>query len=68
MAFLLETERLLMRPIKDADLEPVFAYRNDPQVARYQGWDIPYPREKAIRWVANPDVIVPTEPGGRFKP
>ena len=67
MAFLLETKRLLIRPFKDSDLEPLFAYRNDPEAAKYQGWDIPYPREKAINWVTNPDVIVPTEPGGRFK-
>lgn len=67
MSFLLETERLLLRPFKESDLESVFAYRNDPDVARYQGWDIPYPREKAFKWVTNPDLIVPTEAGGRFK-
>ena len=67
MAFMLETERLFIRPFKDSDLDSVLAYRNDPEVARYQGWDIPYPREKAIKWVTNPDVIVPTEPGERFK-
>lgn len=67
MVFLLETERLIIRPFKDSDLDALLAYRNDPEVARYQGWDIPYPREKAIKWVTNPDVIVPTEAGGRFK-
>ena len=67
MPFFLETERLLIRSFQPSDLESVFAYRNDPNVARYQGWDIPYPREKALQWVTNPDVIVPTEPGGRFK-
>jgi RimJ/RimL family protein N-acetyltransferase len=66
MAFLLETERLLIRPYRDSDLEPLFAYRNDPEVAQYQGWDIPYPRERAINWIVNSDVIVPTEPAGRF--
>ncbi len=67
MTFFLETERLILRPFKDADLEVVIAYRNDPDVARFQGWEIPYPDEKAIKWVTNPDVIVPTDPGGRFK-
>ena len=67
MAFLLKTKRLLIRPYKDSDLEPLFAYRNDPEVAMYQGWDIPYPREKAIKEVSGPEVMVPTEPSGRFK-
>lgn len=67
VAFLLETKRLLIRPIKDTDLEPVFAYRNDPQVARYQGWDIPYPRGKVVRWLNAQDISVPTEPGGRLR-
>jgi RimJ/RimL family protein N-acetyltransferase len=66
MTFLLETTRLLIRPFQASDLEPLFAYMNDPQVARYQGWDIPYPREKAIKRVTNPDIIVPTEPGGHL--
>ena len=67
MAFLLETDRLLIRPVKVSDLEPVYAYRNDPLVARYQGWDVPYPREKVVRWVNDPDRTVPAEPGGRLK-
>jgi len=67
MTFLIKTKRLLIRPFKDADLEPLFAYRNDPQVAQYEGWDIPYPRERALNWITNPDPIVPTKPGGRFK-
>ena len=37
MAFMLETKRLLIRPVKVSDLESVYAYRNDPLVARYQG-------------------------------
>jgi len=31
MAFLLETDRLLIRPYKDSDLESLFAYLDDPQ-------------------------------------
>ena len=67
MVFNLETKRLIIRTFRDSDLEVILAYRNDPDVARYQGWDIPYPRDKAIRWITNPDVIIPTEAGGRFK-
>ena len=67
MAFLLEAERLLIRPVKVSDLETVYAYRNDPLVARYQGCDVPYPREKVVRWVNDPDRSAPTKPGGRLK-
>jgi len=49
--FLLETERLTLRQFREEDLEAFLAYRNDPQVAKYQSWDIPYPREKAIEFV-----------------
>lgn len=35
----IESERLLLRRFKDSDLAPFMAYRNDPEVAKYQGWD-----------------------------
>lgn len=35
----LETARLRLRYLKDDDLEAFLAYRNDPQVARYQSWE-----------------------------
>jgi RimJ/RimL family protein N-acetyltransferase len=35
----LETERLILRRFADSDLAPFLAYRNDPQVARYQAWE-----------------------------
>lgn len=43
----LQTARLTLRNFIDADLEIFLAYRNDPVVAKYQGWGVPYPREKA---------------------
>jgi RimJ/RimL family protein N-acetyltransferase len=46
--FLLETDRLLLRRFTDADLDSFLSYRNDPDVARWQGWSVPYPRETAI--------------------
>jgi RimJ/RimL family protein N-acetyltransferase len=67
VAFALETERLLIRPVKDSDVESVYAYRNDPEVARYQGWDLRYPREKVVKWVNKPGPAAPTEPGDVFK-
>lgn len=35
----LETPRLRLRSFQDADLPTFLAYRNDPEVARYQSWD-----------------------------
>ena len=34
-----ETPRLRLRHFTDADLALFMAYRNDPEVARYQGWE-----------------------------
>ena len=33
-----QTERLIVRQFQASDLEPLLAYRNDPEVWRYQGW------------------------------
>ena len=35
----LETERLLLRRLRESDIAPFLAYRNDPEVARYQDWE-----------------------------
>ena len=35
----IESKRLIHRRFKDSDLAPFMAYRNDPEVARYQSWD-----------------------------
>jgi RimJ/RimL family protein N-acetyltransferase len=48
----LETPRLLLRPFQDSDLEPFAAYRSDPEVARYQGWDAPYSLDQAAEFIA----------------
>lgn len=37
----LHTPRLTLRPLTPDDLPAVVAYRNDPEVARYQGWPLP---------------------------
>jgi RimJ/RimL family protein N-acetyltransferase len=36
------TERLRLRPFQVEDLEAFVAYRSDPEVARYQSWDVIY--------------------------
>ncbi len=48
MPFPLETDRLILRQFRDTDLDEFLAYRSDPRVARYQGWDVPYEREKGL--------------------
>jgi RimJ/RimL family protein N-acetyltransferase len=35
----LETGRLLLRRLREPDLAAFLAYRNDPEVARYQDWE-----------------------------
>lgn len=62
--FLLETDRLLIRRFTDDDLEAFLAYRNDPEVERWQGWSIPYARERAIEFIETMKVKDPSEPGG----
>jgi aminoglycoside 6'-N-acetyltransferase len=39
-------EHLVLRPITAADEAAVLAYRNDPAVARFQGWALPYTADR----------------------
>lgn len=48
----LTTDRLTIRFPRESDIDTLTAYRNDPQVAALQDWDLPYPRERAERLVA----------------
>jgi len=61
MKFHLQTDRLILRQFKASDLETFLAYRNDPEVARYQGWEYPYPREKAVVFVQSMITAVPAQ-------
>jgi len=58
------TRRLYLRRFRDTDSAAFAAYRSDPEVARYQGWDAPYPLDRAAKFVAEmatADVDVPGE-------
>lgn len=56
------TARLTLRNFQDQDLEPFCAYRNDPEVAQYQGWEFPYPREKAEKFIKSmKDIALPVQ-------
>lgn len=67
MSFPLETERLIIRPFQDADVDSFLAYRNDPQVAKYQGWTFPYPREKAVEFIAQIKIVSPVAIGVNYQ-
>lgn len=41
------TERLTLRRFRASDAPVLAAYRSDPDIARYQSWDAPFPLEKA---------------------
>lgn len=43
----MRTERLLLRLMRPDDAATHAAYRNDPEIARHQLWELPYPVEKA---------------------
>ena len=49
----LHTPRLTIRMMTVADAEVHTEYRNDPDVARYQVWEMPYPLERAVASLAD---------------
>ena len=63
----LVTERLLLRHFHESDLDAFHAYRNDPEVFKYQGWSVPYLREMAAEFIAVMKDAVPGEEGHWFQ-
>jgi len=63
----LDADELQIRRFNLADVEPFVAYRNDPDVARYQGWDVPYTAEDAARFIAGLAHVSPGRPGTWFQ-
>jgi GNAT superfamily N-acetyltransferase len=53
MKYPLLTPRLSIEPLSIADLASFISYRQDPEIARYQGWDSSYSREKAIELITS---------------
>jgi ribosomal-protein-alanine N-acetyltransferase len=47
----LETERLLVRPVSEADVESVFAYAHNPAVTRYTLWEAHRTTDDTLRFV-----------------
>jgi RimJ/RimL family protein N-acetyltransferase len=61
------TARLVVRRFAAADAATFAAYRSDPEVARYQAWDIPYLVEDAEKFVASLAGLAPGTPGTWFQ-
>jgi RimJ/RimL family protein N-acetyltransferase len=62
----LETERLCLRRLTDADLEAFVEYRDLPQVARYQSWDA-YSVEDGQKLIDSMRSSQPDTPGEWFQ-
>jgi len=62
----LETPRLLLRRFREADLEPFLAYRNRPEVARYQSWLI-WSREQGLELIEDQQQVEPGDFGIWFQ-
>lgn len=43
----IRTERLLLRPVRAGDEVALAERRNDPQVAKFQNWQLPFPADRA---------------------
>ena len=48
----LRTERLLLRVPRVEDTETIVGYRSDPEIARYQDWEMPYDAERGAEKIA----------------
>ena len=59
----LTTERLVLRPFRAGDARTFAAYRSDPDVARYQGWEAPFSLAQAEEFVREIGAADPTAPG-----
>jgi ribosomal-protein-alanine N-acetyltransferase len=51
MNTILETPRLLLRPLTLADAETAFRWTGDPEVARYVSWLPHYSMEDVLEWL-----------------
>lgn len=63
----LVTDRLTIRRFEATDAAALAVYRSEPEVARYQTWDAPFPQEQAERFVAALATSDPDTPGDWFQ-
>jgi RimJ/RimL family protein N-acetyltransferase len=62
----LESPRIILRHFKDADLPSFLAYRNDPEVAKYQSWES-LNEQEANTFVQEQKTLQPGVPGRWFQ-
>ena len=62
----LESPRIILRHFRDADLSSFLAYRNDPEVAKYQSWESVSTQE-AHTFVQEQKTLQPGLPGQWFQ-
>ncbi len=63
----LATPRLRIRRFRAGDAEALVRYRNDPEVARLQGWDVPYSLGEAKEFIDSLASVSPGQPGAWFQ-
>jgi RimJ/RimL family protein N-acetyltransferase len=61
----LESERVILRRLTEADLKPFLAYLNDPLVARFQSWES-YTEQQARDVIEKQRDLEPGQPGQWF--
>jgi RimJ/RimL family protein N-acetyltransferase len=62
----IESERLVLRRFNESDLAPFMAYRNDPEVAKYQSWDY-CDKQEAMAFIREMESARPGVPGEWFQ-
>jgi RimJ/RimL family protein N-acetyltransferase len=63
----LTSQRLVLRRFRPEDLDAFVAYRSDPRIARYQGWEVPYRPSQARQFLQDLQAIHPDTPGEWFQ-
>ncbi len=58
----LESARLVLRQMQSTDIDAFMAYRNDPQVARFQSWET-FSRTAAAHFLEEQETREPLVPG-----
>jgi RimJ/RimL family protein N-acetyltransferase len=60
-------ERVVIRRFGTQDVEALSSYRSDPDVARYQGWSVPFSLDRARDLVTEMSRLAPGIPGTWFQ-
>lgn len=63
MVYPLLTERLSIQPLTMADLDEFVAYRQDPDIARFQSWDPTYSKQQGMELIQSQTYVSLPTPG-----